>query len=66
MNTDPELYTDGNDPQYPDIFPCPYCGSEDNEYIGELYEEDDYIGSDYKCMECGSHWTDSQWNELHS
>lgn len=56
---------DGGSHWADDVLPCPYCGSMDNEYMGEIFEEDSHIGSDYKCMDCGSHWTDTRWDELH-
>lgn len=36
-----------------DEITCPSCGSADVSYVGEAYDEDEYIGSSYDCNDCG-------------
>lgn len=42
----------------PDIAICPYCKSSLGEYEGEAYDDDEYLGSQYRCTECGETFFD--------
>lgn len=36
---------------------CPHCGSSDFAYIGEAFDDDQYLGSSYDCNDCGHSFT---------
>lgn len=37
---------------------CPYCQADNAEYVGEAYEEEEWQGSQLKCLDCGNHFYD--------
>ena len=36
---------------------CPQCGQETIEYIGESYDDEEYLGSHYECSNCDFRFT---------
>ena len=42
---------------------CRECGSTDLEYCGEVYDDDEPVGSSYKCHDCGTFTTDRDNDE---
>lgn len=62
METDPtpdiDILSD-QDPEPSGWLDCPQCGSTDMEYAGELYDDEEHVGSYYECRECGHRFSDS-------
>jgi len=36
---------------------CINCGRDTLEYVGETYDDDEYLGSTYECSHCNFHFT---------
>lgn len=36
---------------------CINCGNDTLEYVGETYDDDEYLGSTYECSSCYFHFT---------
>lgn len=54
----PADYPDDDDDDEMDYLACARCGSDGEfDYIGEVYDDDQYLGSSYKCEECGYEFT---------
>lgn len=47
-------------PKSPGDDKCPRCGCEEFEYAGEGYDDDEYIGSAYKCRGCNHIWVEGE------
>jgi DNA-directed RNA polymerase subunit RPC12/RpoP len=42
---------------------CDYCGEKEWAYLGEAYDDDEYVGSLYMCLECGHHQLEGEGEE---
>lgn len=31
---------------------CPQCGEDKLQYTGEIYDDEEHVGSAYECLEC--------------
>lgn len=36
---------------------CPQCGTASIEYLGETYDDEEYLGATYECQFCDFHFT---------
>lgn len=63
--TDPASAADDDSLDWDDIetMECPICGGGNLTYNGELYDDEEHLGSSYECDQCGHHFGENDDDE---